>query len=428
MSLDSSGQPAETGGKPIRVVLPAPQTPAPPPPPSAGEPEAEEERLSPQTGLVLGLIVAGALLVATLPTVVFFVLASVLAVLHREVAQPEKPLEEYARIIPEKVEQLFHRLRHPDGRLILLVLLLAGAVYLVHPIVFGLAGAAGLITALYLLDWLDRPAGAAMKWFSAHEEGWAASLRGCLRPTLCHLLVIVLLIPLLRHLAGVLLPRSLASNPFWLWGCSGGPALVLLGLLLFRRPGPELADAGARTISRDTLLVSMAALMLGVTCACVLMARRMRIPLLADPLEWNGIGLAVIPVLALGYWCAGYLKRAGAAGGEIPTWRLSAVATLILVGTGFLLSRALQLEDRGLVQAGSAGLFALILAGWLFAARLLAGLARGGPADPLPEWAKVHLATMASLVIAFFLVYFGGVWGLVLAVLPIVGVWKTSTR
>jgi hypothetical protein len=152
----------------------------------------------------------------------------------------------------------------------------------------------------------------------------------------------------------------------------------------------------------------------------------MQIPFLADSLEYNGAGLAAIPALALAWWCGSYLRRKSAVTDEVSTWSLSSVATLILVGTGFLLSRALRLEDRGLIRPGSAGLFALILLGWLFGARLLVGLARGSPDRLTPEWTRVHLATMASLIIAFFMVYFGGIWGLALAILPIIGVCKAS--
>jgi hypothetical protein len=422
MSPDSAGPPEEKGSKPIRVVLPTQQ--ASPPSPVPVEPELEEERITPQTGLVLGLIITVALLAAALPTVVFFVLACVLAILHREAVRPEKPLEDYARIIPERVEQLFHRLGHPDGRLILLVLLLAAAVYLVHQIVFGLAGAAALITALYLLDWLDRPAGVAMKWFSTHEEAWAGSLRAWLNPVACHVLAIVSLIPILNYLAAVFLPRNLPGTPSWVWGISGGVVLVLFGLRLLRKRGDSRTGEQAQEPAQDTLLVSTAALILGVVCAAVMMALRLQVPFLADPLEWNGLGLAFLPALALTFWCGRYLHRARGEAGETSTWRFSAIAALILAGTGFLLARALQLEDRGLVRPGSAGLFAFILVGWLFAARLLVGLTRSKSEHRIPEWTTIYLATMASLIIAFFMTYFGGLWGLVLAVPPILGVWK----
>ncbi len=426
MSSGPTRPAAETGGQPIRVTLPAQKAPSPSPPEPG--PEPEEDRLTPQTGLVLGLVVALALLVASLPTVVFFVLTCVLAILHREIVQPEKPLEEYGRIIPERVERLFQRLRHPDGRLILLVLLLAGAVYLAHPIVFGLAGAAALITALYLLDWLDRPAGAAMNWFSRHEDAWAASLRVLLRPVACHALAILAAVLLLRHLAGVFLPRFMANRTVYAWGISGAAGVLLLGRMLARGSGWRRSPEGTRSLARDTLLLSTVVLILGLVGAGVLIALRIRIPLLADPLEWNGVGLALLPALALAYWCGSHLRRKREAIDETSTWALSALAALILAGTGFLLTRALQLEDRGLIRPGSAGLFALILVGWLFAARLLVGLARGGPEQKTPEWARVHLATMASLLVAFFMAYFGDVWGLGLSVLPIIGIWKARRK
>jgi hypothetical protein len=452
-------------GTPIRLVLQKVETP----PPAAEEPEEESGGIPPQTGLVLGVVIIIGMIFATLPTVVFTFLICVLALLHRELAREPKPLEDYARLIPHGFEQLFHRIGRPDGRLILSLMFLAVAIYLAHPIVFGLAGAAALLTALFLLDFLDRPATSALNWLSKHEDAWGERLKAALKPERCHVLAALSLFPFVYYLAMVFLPERWApvvpfgprfgGRSWWMaitdvldtlpafayrLGFAAGVVAVLLILMWrqLRQPAKAGGEPG-RGLARHTLHISTLTILMGVGCAAIQMAREMKIPFLAEAPEWNGLCLGALPVLGLGLWFRGYLARqkdpatrpgpspetkavnpksdtVPAAGQGSPpaanraeepvhesvTWHCSGLAAAMTAATGFLLWRALDLEKRGLGQGGGAALFAVMLVGWFVLARFLLSLVRPRPHAPTPEWAAVFLAVTASAMLCFFSTHF----------------------
>ena len=70
----------------------------------------------------------------------------------------------------------------------------------------------------------------------------------------------------------------------------------------------------------------------------------------------------------------------------------------------------------------------MMLAGWFALAKLLLSLVRTGPEGKVPEWTMVHLSTMASLILCFFMVYFGGPWGLAAAIFSAIMVWTEAAR
>ena len=412
---------------PIRVILVEKKEPA------AAEAADEEAEggVSPQTGLVVGLVVVVGMVFATLATVVFFLLGFTLALLHRELSRPQRSLEEYAGLVPERVGQLFQRFNHPDGRLILAVLLLAVAVFLVPSIVLGLAGAAALVTALYLLDYLDRPAAGALDWMKTCEDVWAGRLRAWFNPDRCHLLAVLSLFPAVCYLAAVFLPKRLAPALYYRVGLAGGITVALLvsmGLRMRREAQPTPLTALA--LAARTLLVSTVLLMLIIGCTTIELTRQMKIPFFTEGIEWNGIWLAVLPVGILCLWRRSYIAKQNDrdSGNEQDTWRFSSLSAVTAVVSAFLFWRALQLQARGWGEAGSTALFAMMLAGWFALAKLLLSLVRTGPEGKVPEWTMVHLSTMACLILCFFMVYFGGPWGLAAAIFSAIMVWTEAAR
>jgi hypothetical protein len=366
-------------------------------------------------------------------------------------------------LVPQAVEKLSSRLARPDGKLILSVLLLAVVLFFVPSIVFGLIGAGALVTALFLMDWLDRPITRAMNWLNGQEDAWAGRLRAVLEPDRCHLMAALSLAPVLYYLAGEFLPRRLSPALYYRAGLAGGVAvglLVLMGIQS-RRDVRTSTDLSHR-FARRTLLISTLALLLGIGCTSIQMTRRMKIPFFAEGMEWNGIWLAAIPAIALWFWHRGYVRRQGekfravtpalnpiatgqpaplpapsvvgpplsppAPADETGTWRFSGLAALITVGSGFLLWRALDLQNRGWADTGSTALFALMLVAWFLWAKLLLSLVRSGPGGQVPEWTLVYLALMVSLFFCFFMVHFGGPWGLAAALLPVIMIWRETAR
>jgi hypothetical protein len=460
-----------TTKSPIRIVLEKSEAAPPPAEPA----EEAEEGVSAPTGLVLGLIILVGMVFATLPTVVFFVLACVLALLHREWSGRQRTVEEYASLIPAQAGRLFQRFHKPDGRLILALLLLGVALFLVPWIVFGLAGAAALVTALYVLDFLDRPATSVTAWLEACEQTWADRLKTVLQPDRCHLLAVLSLFPLVYYLASVFLPMRFVPAVYWRAGLAGGVVVAcLVAWASFLRPGAGASRNRWPGLPAQTLLVSTVVLTLGLGCASILMTRQMKIPFLAEGMEWNGIWLAALPAVALWIWHRGYAFRqrhcpegtgaelapgnssalrstptapapasASKSGTETPlaqsqvtpdsgpefeTWRFSGLTALMTVGSGFLLWRALTLQNQDWGNVASAALFTIMLVGWFVLAWLLLGLVRASSGPRFPEWMMVHLATMVSLILCFFMVHFGGAWGLAAAMVPVVLVWREARR
>ena len=405
----------------IRVVL------AKTPPPAPEVEESESDKIPPTTALVLGLIILLTMIFATMPTMVFLLLAAGLVLLHRELLHNDTPLAAYAATGIRRGEDLLARFTKPDGTIILSMFLGAVLLVLVPKIAFGILGAAAIVIALYLLDLLGQPAMTAWHGLDTHASRWAERLRPILdHPRRCHLLAVLCLFPVTLYLVEVFLPVPTRWPAYARMGLAAGAVLaVAVWTKLVESRGRSEKE---RTIllDRGTFLVATLALVLGVVCTMIQVAARLRFPFLADGVAWNGVWLAVVPVIALGAWTRGLLGRWPVAKGVDPAWRLASLGTFIMLLTGTILWRALRLEGPEAANYGGGGLFAAVVAVWFLLVLLLLRLVQEDSPNSLPEWAVVYLAIMVSLILCFFMVQFGGGWGLALAILPIAAVWKDA--
>jgi hypothetical protein len=389
--------------------------------------DAPPTRVSPQTGLVLGLTVLAAMLFCAQATVGLSLLACLLVLLHRDLIHPEKPLEAYAQLVPQRVEKLFQHLRQPDGRSVLVLFLLAVALVLVPRIAIGAVGAAALLTALSLLNWLDQPAETLMGWFADREESWREGLGPRLGPSWALALAAVSLAPPLHYLFGALLPARLPQGLRFPTALAAGSVLLLLAFLFLIQN--QLGRAGAprpSSVESQTLFLANVALSLTLCALSVQMGQDLGLVALPKQPLWLGLGLAVFPVGALWTWWRGYRTRSSQ--GESATWRYACVPAALTAVLSVVAGYTRDLKPAPLGSLASGVWFLVVLGGWFVGARLLIGLVRSRPGGPVPEWTIVFLAVILSMMLCHFLMRLGEAWGLVLSVYPLILLWREAAR
>jgi hypothetical protein len=412
-----------SGATPIRVSLPVQQPSSP-----ASEPEAPEGIAS-HTALALGVVVLLSCLVAPIAVAVFTCLGVVLALLHHAAEARRRPLEAYGTAAPRGIEAAVGFLRRADGKAVLVLLMLAVAIFLAHKVVFGLAGAAAVLTALHLLDVLHKPAEGVMCWLDNREDGMRRALSPLLNTRASLLISVAAWFPALWFLAQQ--QRTLRS----LWGGAGEPILaggvVLAGMvavLIWTKAvrGPRPADGEGQ--GGLVLVCAAVALALVVICSTVQVFTILGLALVADRALLNGLIFGMVPAVGLIFWLRNYLARAMSLQEETGTWPASAWAAVTVSVSGWLLWRAgaIDLGKAGPAPVAAVGM--LSLAAWFTGSRALLACVKRDSGVVVNEWVMVFLCTMASLYVVFCGSWFGGVWGGLAACYAAVLIWKEGAR
>jgi len=388
--------------------------------------------------LLLGLMILLSLLVSAQGVVCFFLLACGLAMVHSLLSGPGRTLEDYALIVPHWIDRLAAKAKAPDGRLVLGILFVAAAVFLAPHILFGLGGAAALLASLRLLHALERPATRLWGWGDALGRSWARWVRERLGAAPAAVLAALSAAPTVWLLAGVVVaPRTGA----WRYGQIGVTAAALLALMAWLlRPVGRAPTAGpvqeSLALGRRTLWVSTVAISLALLVTGIQVTRRLGIPFLTGRLEWNGIWLGLAPAAALWIWWRGYHKRMGPVApadtgeplAERESWKASTLAAAAAALLVFLQERALVLDKPGVGAAGVSLVLAGLTVVWTAAAWLLLHSGRTDDSVPVPEWAMVQALVLLSSMVCFLGVFLGGVWGALLAIVPVLRFWQEAAR
>lgn len=412
-----------TGSAPIRVTLPGQQRAEAS---SEGEPQ---EGIPSHTALAVGAVVLLSCLVAPIAVAVFSGLGMALALLHHAADARRRPLEAYGTAVPKGLEAALGFLRRPDGKVVLFILMLAVAVFLAPKVVFGLAGAAALVTVLHLLDALHKPAERAMNWLNDREEAMRQIMTPLLKPAVSLIVSALASFPavwfLVHQQRVIRLPWGRAGEVL----VAGGAVTVAVALnLLWWRFRAAQGSRGNEGKGGAVLLCAVTALALAAVSAAVQLAALIRLPLVADRWLLNGLVLGLASAGGLMVWLRNYLVRTESNDAEASTWPASAWAALTASISGWLLCRAaaIDLAQGGVSPVAAVGL--LSLAVWFAGSRALLAWVRRDHPGVVREWVMVFLCGMASVYVVFFGGWFGGLWGGIASCYVAVRIWQEGAR